>query len=95
MKGRLLCIALVACLAFAGEVRAQNMWVAGAGSRSCGRWMADRSAHNLDSQTELIWIQGYVTGRNAERAYWKHLGSATVGETWTQKGSRRGSIPSL
>ena len=79
MKGRLLCIALVACLAFAGEVRAQNMWVAGAGSRSCGRWMADRSAHNLDSQTELIWIQGYVTGRNAERAYWKHLGSATVG----------------
>ena len=79
MKGRLLCIALVACLAFAGEVRAQNMWVAGAGSRSCGRWMADRSAHNLDSQTELIWIQGYVTGRNAERAYWKHLGSATIG----------------
>ena len=41
--------------------------------------MADRSAHNLDSQAELIWIQGYVTGRNAERAYWKHLGSATVG----------------
>jgi hypothetical protein len=32
--------------------------------------MADRSAHNLDSQTELIWIQGYVR---------KHLGSATAG----------------
>ena len=57
-------IALIATGVATDSVSAAPIWVVGAGTASCGTWLAHRSPGDPNSAQFDAWVTGYVTGVN-------------------------------